>query len=67
MMEASSEWQEERKEEDLEDLELVSSGGEPGIEMMVPKSSLYLISSSQGGEDGEQRALCTVAMMTVLS
>jgi hypothetical protein len=59
----SSDWQEERKEEDFEDLDPVRSGGEPGIGVVVePASSLKVIASSQE-DDAEVRALCKVAIL----
>ena len=67
-MEASSEWTEERKEEDLEDLEEVSAGGEPGIGVlgMDCTSRGKVIASSQLEMGGEKTALCKVAMFAVL-
>jgi hypothetical protein len=61
----SSDWYEEWKEEDLEDLEPVRSGGEPGIGVLEAASSLKVIASSKD-DVGEVRALRRVAILAVL-
>lgn len=67
MIELSSDWQEDRKDEDFEDFELVKSGGEPGIGVVVePASSLNVIASSQEEDEGEKRALSKVAILAVV-
>jgi hypothetical protein len=48
----------------LEDLEPVRSGGEPGIGVLEPASSLKVIASSKD-DIGEVTALRRVAILTV--
>lgn len=57
-MEVSSEWTEERKEDDFEDFELERSGGEPGIWVRdEPASEWKVIASSQVEDAGENNGL----------
>jgi hypothetical protein len=60
----SSDWYDEWKEEDFEDFEPVSSGGEPGIGGLDPTSSLKVIASLKDGV-GEVMALRRVAILAV--
>ncbi len=59
----SSDWEEERKEEDFEDFEPDKSGGEPGIGELMPGWSAKFMASSYR-EEGEVRTLCSEAILT---